>query len=346
MAVGPLIGRDHGVVLPVRVDPTGLTGPTKREAAGPEWRTSSRGLFVPASVARTPAQRVAEAGMLVSSRGGAVTGWAALAWSGCWWFTGTRGDKDTFLPIPVAMPRRLIRPQPLLHLCEERYDPEEVDIVDGLPMTALVRAVCFEMRYAANVGFATSWLDMAAFHDKVTIAEATAWAAVHPSYTGIEQCRQACALADENAWSPMEATLRIRWGNLGHPRPLTNRPVFDLNGRHIGTPDVIDPVTGVLGEYDGEIHLEGTRRALDLRREHVYREHGLEPVTMVAADTIDDGPFAARLRAAYARAELRPASDRLWTLERPPWWPATFTVSQRRRLSDYERERWLRNRVG
>ena len=30
------------------------------------------------------------------------------------------------------------------------------------------------------------------------------WMRSHPSYTGIEQCRQALALADENAWSPTE----------------------------------------------------------------------------------------------------------------------------------------------
>ena len=40
------------------------------------------------------------------------------------------------------------------------------------------------------------------------------------------------------------------------PRPLCNVPVFDRFGQHIGTPDLLDPVAGVVGEYDGALHLE------------------------------------------------------------------------------------------
>jgi hypothetical protein len=128
------------------------------------------------------------------------------------------------------------------------------------------------------------------------------------------------------------------------PVLLTNHPVFDLDGRHVGTPDVIDPRTGVLGEYDGGIHLEGARRAVDVRREHDFRSHGLEPVTMLSDDCFNSNPFKLRLRAAYVRAEQRPASERRWTLELPDWWVPTFTVAQRRALPDSERRIWLKHR--
>jgi hypothetical protein len=101
---------------------------------------------------------VVESGILVP-RWGAVTGWAALAWAGGCWFTGLRGDGKTFLPVPIALPRHLIRPQPMLTICEERFDPKEVEIVDVLRVSTSVRAVCFEMRYAPNLEAATTSLD-------------------------------------------------------------------------------------------------------------------------------------------------------------------------------------------
>lgn len=115
--------------------------------------------------------------------------------------------------------------------------------------------------------------------------------------------------------------MRLLWElGAGLPRPLTNMPIFTLGGRHIGTPDLLDPVSGVLGEYDGGLHLAGDRRARDIRREAVFREHGLEPVTMVAEDRIDNRAFLDRLRAAYRRARRRLTSDRNWTVVPPPWW--------------------------
>lgn len=338
------MGREHGVVLPVRVDPTGGCGPTKRQAAGGDWRASSRGRYVPSAVLQTPQQRVVEAGVLLPKRYGAVTGWGALSWEDARWSSGLRPDGCTPAPVPIAMPRRLIRPQEGLLLCNERWDPREVIVVDGLRTTSRPRSVAFAMRYAPYPSAATIALDMAAYDDLVSIAEVSAWIDGHPSYTGIEQARQGRDAADENAWSPREVTLRRTWESAGFARPLTNRPVFDLEGRHIGTPDLIDPATGVVGEYDGPLHLGADRRAADLAREHDFRSHGLEPVTMVSADVRQTGPFLARLRAAYREAARRPVADRCWTLELPPWWIPTFTVEQRRALPPRERSIWLRHR--
>ncbi len=56
--------------------------------------------------------------------------------------------------------------------------------------------------------------------------------------------------------------MRMIWVvDAGLPRPLCNMPIFDRHGRHIGTPDLLDPVAGVVGEYDGALHLAGEQRA-------------------------------------------------------------------------------------
>ena len=79
---GQAAGREHGVVAPVPADPSGQAGPTRRQAAGPGWRRSSRGLYVPAHVTETPEQRVVEVAATFRTSGLAVTGWAALRWRG------------------------------------------------------------------------------------------------------------------------------------------------------------------------------------------------------------------------------------------------------------------------
>jgi hypothetical protein len=298
-------------------------------------------MYVPSSVALTPQQRVAEAGVLLPTSG-AITGWAALSWIKAWWFDGLEADGIALAPVPVALPFRRIRTQAGLLLCNERWDPTDVVVDDGLSLMAGPRSVAFAMRYAKNEWAATACIDMAAYHDVVSIDEVGAWIDRHPSYTGIEQSRKGRNLADENVWSPQEVPLRLTWTSAGYPQPLTNRPLFDLRGRHIGTPDLIDPRSGVAGEYEGGLHL--VQRAHDLEREHRLRTHGVEPVTMVSADRINPGAFLARLRTAYAEAERRPACDRRWTLELPPWWVPTFTVAQRRSLTPYQRERWLGHR--
>lgn len=129
----------------------------------------------------------------------------------------------------------------------------------------------------------------------------------------------------------------------GLPRPLCNTPVFTLDGRHLGTPDLIDPTSGLVGEYNGALHLAGRQAAKDLEREADFRDVGLEPVTMLAANWIDVSDFTQRLLQAHGRALAR-SGPRLWTLEPPPWWTPTVTVAQRRALDGWQRERWLRHR--
>lgn len=323
----------------MRVDPEGVAGPTKRQAAGPEWRRSSRGLYVPAWVEQTPEQRVVEAGYLVP-KCGAVTGWGALRWLGARGFDGA-DSQGRLHPVDLACEGRRLRPQPGIKLCEERFYALEVASVDGIWVTRAVRSVCFAMRYAASVREAAVVLNTAALADLVSIEEVSHWIYDHPSYTGIAQGRDCLAYADENCWSQMESRLLFTWvAVLGRPRPLMNQPVFDLAGRHIGTPDLIDVRAGVMAQYDGRLHLASAQRRRDITRDERYLAHGLEQVLVVAGD-LGTRAFTERVRQAYLRAERRPASDRRWTTELPSWWVPTFTVDQRRALSPDLRRRWL-----
>ena len=331
--------------MPVRVDPRGETGPTPMQARGPHWRRTSRGLYLPAWVeADHPEQRIVEAAAVLPEYGG-VTGWAALRWSGGVWFDGLARDGETRLPVTLATGDSKITSQAGLHVSEEAVRPFDLTKLDGLPITTSVHAVSFLARYARNERDAVVHLDMAAYSDLVSIEEARTYALTQTAWTGIPQLRKAIDLADENSWSPAEVSMRIIWElDAGLPRPLTNHPVFDRFGNHIGTPDLLDPVAGVVGEYDGSLHLVGRQRRRDRDREDAFRRVGLEYFTMLSGDGADPDRMAERMRAVRARARWASESQRDWTVVLPKWWIPTFTVEQRRNLDEGQRERLLRLR--
>ena len=345
-----LSGVTRPVVAPVRVDPSGASGPTRKVARGRRWRWTSKGLVVPAEVdGALLDQRVVEAAAVLPDDWGGVTGWAGLGWMGGRWFDGMPWGGGPGRPVVLAIGgNRAIRPQPSYAILttEERLAPHDLITVDGVRLTTATRSVAFEMRYARSLREAVTTLDMACFNDLVSIDEVAAYAENLNGWTGIPQCREALALADENVWSPQESEMGLEWElDGGFPRPLHNQPLFDLDGRPLGTPDLLDPVNGVIGEYDGGLHLAGAQRARDLVREEGFRSHGLEYVVKVAADRRDPAAYLRRLRRSYERAAHIPSSRRRWTVEPPSGWRDTTTVAARRALDDYWRERLLAHRT-
>ncbi|MDR7252645.1 hypothetical protein J2X46_001621 [Nocardioides sp. BE266] len=337
----PFHERRPDLVLPVRSDPTGVRGPTRGEARGPRWRTTSRGLVVPATVERTAGQRVVEAAAVLGEDE-AVTGWAALHWGGAAWFDGTR-DGVVPLEVPVVARRHLVA-QDGFAVSQEFLHPDEIIVVDGLPVTVAVRSVVYEMRYAASLGDAIVALDMACYSDKVSLAEVATYIRDLGPVTGIQQARDALAEGEENSWSPQESRMRGVWTRrAGLARPLCNAPVFTVDGRHVGTPDFLDPELGLSGLYNGSEHLTLVGASTDLKQEAAYRDLGLEPIVMLSTDWLDLDAFVERIHSAARRARSA-RGPRRWTADPPPWWTPTHTVARRRALDDAERARLLRYR--
>lgn len=338
-------GLPPGLAWPVRTDPCGQDGPTKKQARGRSWRRTSYGLYVEAEVEPTVDQRIVEAAAVLPAYGG-VTGWAALRWLGGSWFDGSRHGGHERRPVTLAVGDRSIRPQAGIATSEERLDPTELVIHHGIVVTTALRSVFFEMRYAATDTAAVQAASMAAYDDLVSQDELLAFMVVNAGWTGMERFRDGARDMAENAWSPAEVIMERVWTlEAGLPRPLCNRPVFDLNGRHLGTPDLIDPVAGVAGEYNSALHLEGAQRSRDVAKEARLRAVGLEFVEMLTGDLANRRPFLARLRATYARAARIPSANRAWTIQPPSWWVPTFTVAQRRALDEDQRARLLGHRL-
>jgi hypothetical protein len=339
-----LEARPH-LVVPARRDPRGLTGPTIDETRGPNWRQTSWGLHVPADVVVTPEQRILEAAAVLPAFGG-ITGWGGLHWEGATrWFGGLAAD-GTDRAVWLAVAGDDIRSQPGIAVSQERLDPRDLITVDGIRLTTATRSTCFEMRYAASERQAASVLSMAAYYDLVSIEELAEYAARHSGWTGIPRCRAGIPLAEENCWSPAEFEMVMVWRiDAELQQPLCNRPLFDLIGRHIGTPDLLDVEAGVIGQYDGELHLARSQRAADIWAEERFRSYGLECFTMTAADRRHPGRMAERMHAARKRALWEADSQRRWTIEPPSWWLPTHTVELRRALTADQKRRLLRYRA-
>lgn len=321
-----------------------MGGPSKAQVAGPHWRSPFRGWHVPAIAPCTVEQRIVEAAALLPE-GGALTGWAALRWAGSPWFDGTRPD-GALRPVPLVLPRGAIRRQPGVELTSELIRVRESVNYDGLSLTPHNRSVAYEMRHTEDVRLAVVALDMGAYSDFASIAEVAAHLATIPRRRGVRHALEALVFGEENSWSPMESIMRLHYQlDAGLPRPLCNVPVFDREGRHLGTPDLLDLEAGLVCEYDGLLHLAGRRRAQDLKREHLFRQVGLELVTMVASD--HQSPLTTivpRIVESRGRARFEAASARSWTVVPPPWWTDTTTVAARRSLTPGQFRRLLRYR--
>ena len=327
----------------MRIDPDGVTGPTPGAARGPRWRSASHGYYVPATVEFSPEQRIVEAAATLPD-GGALTGWASLMWRGGRWFDGygAAGLPRAVMRASAAVD---VRAQRGMAICAERLSPLDIEVVDHVALTSAVRSAWFEMRYAETLAEAVTVMDMAAYDDLVSIEELVAFETEHPAWTGAPQCRKAASLARENAWSPTEVSLRLICEIHGELNGLLcNRPVFDLNGRHLGTPDLLDPQAGVAIEYDGAVHLTSPRRGRDLKREGRFRAAGLEYVAAVSSDLAQPWQWLPRLHQARDRALRDPATPS-WTIQPPHWWTLTDSVAVRRALSKHESERYLRYRA-
>jgi hypothetical protein len=332
--------------MPVARDPAGIFGPTPAETRGSSWRRSSWGRYVEASVELTPEQRILEAAVLAPTHGG-VTGWAGLKWIGAHrWFEGYAGDGQTPRPVVLAIGGENVRSQAGILVSEERLDPRDLVVVDGITVTTAVRSTCYEMRYAVDERQAALVLSMAAYHDMVTIEELAEYATRHNGWTGIPQCRKAIPFAEENCWSPTEFEMVWTWRVIAElPQPLCNQPLFDRSGHHIGTPDLLDVEAGVVGQYHGRHHLAEAQQSVDARAEELYRDFGLECFTLFASDRGNTARVVERMHAARSRARWEAESRRRWTIEYPSWWIPTHTVELRRALTVDQRQRMLGYRI-
>ena len=326
----PICDPPKGLVRPVPIDPAGGTGPTRGKTRGKKWRNTTHGLYVPSGVDPTiPEQRVLEMSMLLP-KGGAVTGWGACRLWLANFFDGLLPDGATERPVLLAMgPREHRRKRSGVTFSYDRLEPSEVVMRFGIPCARQQRALFDEMRTVANLREAVVAMDMMAAAQVTSIARTSEYLCSRERWNGVPQVRAALSLASEHSASPNETRMRLIWElDAKLPHPLANRPVFDLSGRLLGIADLLDPVAGVVGEFDGADHRGALRHSSDVDREAGFRDHDLEFFRVTGPDIPDRARVARRMLSSRSRAKWAPERHRLWTIEPPPGWEAELTLDE------------------
>jgi hypothetical protein len=304
------------LVVPVRIDPHGLSGPTKGQARGPSWRLTSPGRVVPASVTDALVeQRIMEA-YAGCGPASVVTGWASLRLQGGGYFDGLARDGKTRLCVPVASNGGRVRSRSGIEVVRHTVPHDEIVVVHGIRCAVVERAVFDEVRLVgARSG--DEW-DQIAVVDLTCAAQMTSirrmaryrWARYW--YRDIRTLDRILPHCCEGVGSPREVDFRKVWTqDAGWPRPLCNPTILDLDGVVIGMPDLFDPIRGVAGEYAGAGHRGKHQHDSDLSRAAAFRRVGVEAVEVTNTHLGRSGLVARWLAEAEERAALLP---RHWQL--------------------------------
>jgi len=323
------------LVRPTRIDPSGLTGPTRSQSRGPRWRRTGVGLFLPTTVqGDQPAQRILEAtGLLPGAC--AVTGWASLHLAGARWFEGV-DERNRELPVQLRVgPRRRAARSPGISVDRRRVLPGEVVQRHGIVCLNVHRSLFDEVVRRSDLRAAVVAIEMVFFAELTTRRRFDAWLATLPRTPGLPLVRAALALAGEGAASPPETLLRLAWESDARlPPPLCNVEVYSERGHFLGRPDLILPELAVVGEYNGAHHLQVREHSRDLIRVDTFRDHGLEVATVVGGELRRTELVVERLLAAVRRAQ-RSTTEPRWVLHGPAGPPPDLEArfaSQVRRL--------------
>lgn len=309
---GPLL-----FTVPSRLDDAGVTGPTRHQARRGYWVRAGPNLYVPADVDRgRPEQRAVE--LATRYPRAAMSGWGSLWFQGAAYFDGRASDGVTARPLVVALgPGRGCRGSDAVRLSYEPRRFDDVTDVEGVRVTIPVRALFDEVRAAPGWREAVVAIDMAVAAGLVSMAELTSYAGRRRRWRRAGPVLQALGHCSPRAQSPNETRLRLVWTvDACLPAPLVNQDVFDRAGRFVCRADLLDPVAGLVGEFDGAEHRTATRHTRDVAREERCRAAGLEYVKVTGLDMLEPTRVAARILAARSRARFAAPERRAWRLTR------------------------------
>jgi hypothetical protein len=269
----------------------------------------------------TPEQRILEMSMLLPE-GGAVTGWGSLRLRGGNFFDGKLPDGRTERPVMLTTTEDgYRRDRPGVTFLRDHLDPDEVQVIAGIPCTSVERALFDESRMAEDLRESVVAVDMATAAELTSISRMRAYVDRHARWAGVPQVRAALERASERSASPNETRTRMIWEiDAGFPRPLVNQPVWDLKGNLLGIADLLDADAGVVGEFDGADHRGARRHSSDVDREGRFRGERLEFFRVTGLNLLDRPLVTRRMVTTRGRGLWLPAGRRSWTLVPPSDW--------------------------
>lgn len=288
-------------------------------------------------MASTPAQRIVEAAAVLPP-GAAISGWAAAYACGADLLDGLDDLTMQPLPVTICLPPGLHRSQtPSLRYVQRRLDDTEVTLRPGIPVTRPLRTAFDLVMDAPDLTEAVVALD-ATLAAGLLVSDQLR---PSPGRRGGGLVRSVVALSRAGVRSTWETRLRMLYVlDLGFPCPLVNRTVTDLEGRVLGTPDLLDVEAGLVLEYDGSrwtgSSVEGGHRNRDQHRADNVREELFERAGLIVlrADHGDVRHYRRRLMARMSDAR----SDGLQRDRRRDRWALGPPSSQSRLSTPADRD--------
>jgi hypothetical protein len=227
-------------------------------------------VYLPKAAAPALCQRIVGA-WLWSGRNYVVAGRAAAALHGALW-------------VDVATPIELIgcrgRPPSGIVVRNERIDPCEITLVDGMQVTSPARTALDLGRHLPRDP-AVRHLDALARATDVRAQDVLSLAGRYPKARGLRRAEVALDLMDGGAQSPKETWLRLLLIDAGFPRPRTQIRVSDGVNTAFIDMGWDEPMIGM--DYDGGQHQsDRTRYVHDIGRNELVRREGWLDLHVVA----------------------------------------------------------------
>lgn len=297
-------------------------GVTKGELRGPRWRAPFRGVHTPVvEDIGTTLQRIHDAVALLPP-GGVLGGWAAAYLHGATELDG-RGRSGTAQdPVTLVVPLSChLDDRPGIRYFRTRLADDDRADVDGLPVTGRIRTA-FDLGRWSSAESAVVALDTIARQARVDPNAVIAYARAHPRLRRARLAGRAAGLADPLSRSAGESRYRYCWMvDAGLPRPVCNAYIVDAEGVVVACADLLDPDSGLCGEYDGSTHRELESHTEDNNREERLEDLGLVVVRSTNMDLwrANRPRTVQRMRRAHARA--RSAGPGRWG-----WYPSAAPV--------------------
>lgn len=248
---------------------------TRRRLAGRGVRRLWPDVHVDADAVVDLGVRARAAALLVP---GAVVGGHAAAE-----LLGARcGPRDADIDLMVG--RRRVRAHPGLRIHQDRLRPDEIQELDGLPVTTPLRTA-FDLARRLDHVEAVVAMDALARIGRFVPEAVLAHRAEGGSVRGLRRIPGVVAEADRRAESAMETRTRLVLVAHGVPTPELQYEVIDTDGVLLGRLDIAWPEFRVAVEYQGDHHRVDPRQyAADLRRSADLAAAGWLIIPVRAAD--------------------------------------------------------------
>jgi len=279
-----------------------------RKELSESWESPHHGYHRNAVLHDPVRQRILDAAAVMPP-GAVVGGWAAAYLHGATHLDG----RDE--PVLLLLPADRVVKRPGIQISRVALDPVDVTTKQGISCSTGTRAGFDLLRLAPDLTEAVTAGDCVVRTGLTTQAGLLSYAAEHPRRRGLRQLRAALPLVNPAAASPPESRLRMLCGQrAGLPGLLVNVPLYGATGDFLGIPDLLEPVTGLVIEYDGEQHRDLDQHTADNLREESFEGAGLVVVRVTSLDLKDAEATSSRIADTYRRrlSHHRPADG--WTV--------------------------------